>query len=419
MTATAEPTHGPLPAGIMPATAWGTARLLAGTTSGRVDLARHRALHGVPRRADAHHLAAALEAVGLLGRGGAAFPVATKLRAMPVGRRGHVLVNGSEGEPASHKDRTLMYLAPHLVLDGALTVAHALETERVTVVIEDPSAFSSMAAAVRERTDARRVRLVPHDHGYVGGEVRAVSRALSGGPAVPPGRRVLPTEHGIGGQPTFASNVETFAHVALVLALGPEEYGTVGASGEPGTTLLTLLGDVPHRGVVEVPTGLPLSALVGPEPGPLLVGGYHGTWIDRPGELTLDRPALRAAGVPLNAGVLARLPGGTCALGEVATVAGWLASESAGQCGPCFFGLPALTDTLHRLASGRATTEEVRRRAGLLPGRGACAHPDGAARFVATALPVLEDEIATHRTHGHCGRPLLGALPAGIRRAAA
>lgn len=392
-------------------TAWGHARLLAGTTTGRVDLARHREVHGLPRRYDARSLAAAVQAVGLLGRGGAGFPVATKLRGVAVGSRTHVLVNGSEGEPASHKDRVLMRLAPHLVLDGALAVAGALETNRVSIVVQDQAALTSLSTALREREDGRGVRLVRHDHGFVGGEVRAVVRALSGGPAVPPGRRVLPTVHGIDGRPTFASNVETFAQIALVLGLGANAYADVGAPDEPGTTLVTLLGDLPHAGVVEVPTGLPLKALVGKDPSPVLVGGYHGTWLSGPGELVVSRPALRGAGVPLNAGVLARLPQDTCALAEVSTVTRWLANQSAGQCGPCVFGLPALAAGLGQLVRGHGVPTEAKRRVGLLPGRGACAHPDGAATFVGSALALLDEEIARHQAYGHCGRPLRGVLP--------
>jgi len=146
----------------MPA-AWGTARLLAGTSRGRLDLARHRSVHGRPVWSEAAGLAAALDAVRLLGRGGAAFPVAGKLRATPVGSRTHVLVNGSEGEPASHKDRALMRLAPHLVVDGALAVARALETRRVTVVVQDRAAQSSLAAALSQLTipEAEKVKATP------------------------------------------------------------------------------------------------------------------------------------------------------------------------------------------------------------------------------------------------------------------
>jgi NADH:ubiquinone oxidoreductase subunit F (NADH-binding) len=394
--------------------AWGTARLLAGTAAGRLDLARHREVHGRPRRLDAAQLVDVIQDVRLLGRGGAAFPVATKLRGVAPGSRTHVLVNGSESEPASHKDRVLMRLAPHLVLDGALAVAAALETRRVTVVVRDAAAHAALRSAVGERDDSVGVRLERHDHGFVGGEVRAVIRSVSGGPALPPGRRVLPTVHGVDGRPTFASNVETFAQIGLVLSLGADAYASVGSADEPGTTLLTLLGDVARPGVVEVPTGLPLGALVGDGPGPVLVGGYHGTWLADPGTLTVSRPALRASGAPLNAGVLARLPHETCALGEVAAVARWLAEESAGQCGPCFFGLPALADVVVQLVAGRSVHTDARRLAGLLPGRGACAHPDGASGFVATALDVLADEIRTHQSHGHCGRAVLGTLPVPV-----
>lgn len=337
--------------------------------------------------------------------------MAVKLRGTAPGAHTHVVVNGSEGEPASHKDRALLMLAPHLVVDGALAVAAALRTRRVTVVVQDPRAHAAMATALDERDDAADVTLLHHDHGFVGGEVRAVLRALSGGPALPPGRRVLPTEHGVDDRPTFASNVETFAQIALLLSLGTAGFGSVGSAEEPGTTLLTLLGGTRMTGVVEVPTGIPLAALVGPEPGPVLVGGYHGTWIDAPADLVVSRPALKAAGAPLNAGVIARPPRDTCLLGEVISVARWLADESAGQCGPCVFGLPALVRSLELLACGRRAEDEARHRTELLRGRGACAHPDGAAGFVVSALDVLGPELALHREHGHCGRALRHALP--------
>lgn len=396
--------------------AFGTARLLAGATRGhRVDLAAHRSVHGDQRFQDRAGLAALAEQVRLLGRGGAAFPVAAKLRAMPRGASTQVLVNGSESEPASKKDRTLMRVAPHLVLDGALVVARALGTSRVTVVVHDPVAGGSLTTAARERPDAKRVRVVLSDGGFVSGEVRAAIRGLDGGPAVPPGRRVLPHEHGVRGAPTFASNVETFAQLALLTSLGADRFASVGTSAEPGTTLLTLVGDVRRPGVVEVPIGLPLGALL---PGqqtdarPVLVGGYHGSWVTDVDGLELSRPALRAVGYPLNAGVVARLSHRTCALAEVVAVGSWLAGESAGQCGPCFFGLPSLAHDLHRLLRGDDTRPEIARRVGLLPGRGACAHPDGAAMFVRTAIASMSEEIELHIRRGGCGRPWLGELSA-------
>lgn len=397
------------------ATAYGSARLLAGIRHGQpVDLARHREAHGDQRFRGQASLADAAAQVALLGRGGAAFPVGIKLRAVPHGRGTQVLVNGSESEPASQKDRALMTLAPHLVLDGALGVARALGTTRVTVVVHDRAAADSLTRAIRERRDTKRIRLVTQEGGFVSGEVRAVIRSLSGGPAAPPGKRVLPHEQGIDGAPTFASNVETFAQLALLLSLGPAGFSSVGSAAEPGTTLLTLIGDVDRPGVIEIPTGLPLSALLSDQdtdPRPILIGGYHGTWLTDVRGLTVERPGLKAFGVPLNAGVIARLSHSTCALSEVAAVSSWLAGQSAGQCGPCFFGLPAVAADVAALLRGHDKAAPLDRRLAQLPGRGACAHPDGSAMFVRTALAAMRDEVNLHRQHGTCGRGWNGELP--------
>ncbi len=409
MTATRDPRSAPLP----PAIAFGAARLLLGTGDGhRLDLVTHRRLHGVPAPVGIDRLVAMTTEVALLGRGGAAFPVATKLRATSVGSRTQVLVNGSEGEPASFKDRTLMTLAPHLVLDGALVVAGALGTRHVTLTVHDDASARSLHRAMQERHDTRRVRLVHRPGRFVSGEVRAAIRAVDGHAALPGGRRVLPTVSGVRGAPTFASNVETFAQVALLVARGVRDHASVGDPDEPGTTLLTVWGYEPGPVVMEVPTGLALRGLLpGPDDRPVLIGGYHGTWVPRLADLTVSRPALRRSGLRLNAGVVARPPAETCLLGEVAAVTRWLASESAGQCGPCWFGLPALARAVDDLVVGAQVPDQVQARAGLLPGRGACAHPDGAAGFVSSALETLDHEIALHRTHGTCGRPMLGALP--------
>ncbi len=280
--------------------------------------------------------------------------------------------------------------------------------------MHDPAAAAVMARAVHERRDAARVRVVVQDGGFVSGEVRAVIRGLDGGPAVPPGRRVLPHEHGVGGAPTFASNVETFAQLALLSSLGADRFAEIGSPDEPGTTLLTLVGDVPHAGVVEVPTGLPLAALLrdqDTQPRPVLVGGYHGSWVSDIQDLVVSRPSLRAAGTPLNAGVIARLSQETCTLPEVVAVSSWLAEQSSGPVRPVLLRPPRRGPRPSRPAPGRRPGADLVRRVGQLPGRGACAHPDGSATFVRTALAVLAEEIDLHRRRGSCGRPWRQELP--------
>lgn len=352
--------------------------------------------------------------VRLLGRGGAAFPVAAKLDAT---RRGaHVVVNGTEGEPASWKDRTLMRRAPSLVINGALIMAHALRSKGIVIAVTDDQSYTALRAAAGATPGGAAIRIERTVHDFVGGEVNALLNGLSGRPVAPNGRRTLPTVRGLDAQPTFVSNAETFAQIALLAALGPQEYARVGTAAEPGTSVVTLLGDVPHPGVIEVPNGTPLSRVVTAGRRPVLVGGYHGTWTSAE-DLVIERPALTARGIGWGAGVVAVLPEDTCPIGEVARVTAWLAAESIGQCGPCVFGLASIAHDLSDLAAGRTVDlRRLRERLGLVEGRGACRHPDGAARFVATALEAFAEDVQRHQSAGACGRQTLEVLPVGSAR---
>jgi NADH:ubiquinone oxidoreductase subunit F (NADH-binding) len=219
---------------------------------------------------------------------------------------------------------------------------------------------------------------------------------------------VLPTRKGYHRRPTFLSNVETFAHLAVLARLGARGFSDTGLISEPGTQLLTIDGAVQWPGVIETPTGVPLDTVLqfaGAEPGPVLLGGYHGRWLPRTDGLTLQRPEV-------SAGIILALGVDTCPLGEVHRVAQWLASQSAGQCGPCVFGLASLVDDFDRLVKGDPTGwHDAHRHLGLIPGRGACAHPDGSARFLGSALEVFGEDVRLHLAGRVCGRPVRGVLP--------
>lgn len=398
------------------ASTYGASRLLAGTAAGPVSYAHHLALAGPLIHRSHSWLCQATRQVGLVGRGGAAFPVATKLAAVPAGSSTEVVVNGSESEPASFKDRVLMMRAPHRVIDGALVIAAALgrsgPTPRVTIAVHDQYASQALVSACAERADAAHVRVVTAPGGFVTGEARALLNALAGKPPVPDGRRVLPHVRGLGGRPTFISNAETFAQIGTLATLGPDGYAALGTPTEPGTSLVTMLGDVPHSGVAEVPHGTPIDRLTGALDGrPVLIGGYHGAWTRLRG-LTIERADLARQHLSLGAGVLAVLPHDTCPLGEIARVAQWLAAQSARQCGPCLFGLSSLARDLGALHEGsRLDLGALQRRAGLIVGRGACANPDGAVRFMGSALDAFAEDVRAHHSGRGCGRPTLGILP--------
>ncbi|MEU4602977.1 NADH-ubiquinone oxidoreductase-F iron-sulfur binding region domain-containing protein [Kribbella sp. NPDC023972] len=386
----------------------GDPRLLSGVDQGRLDHQRHLWTHGAQPDLTREDYLKLTDAVGLRGRGGAAFPVALKLADLPARGIEAVVVNGSESEPVSRKDRLLLTLAPHLVLDGATGLARALGAPHVLIAVHDAEAAMSIREALMERNDGLAIEVADTPGRFVAGEARAVLSALEGGPAVPPGRRVLPTRQGHRRRPTFLSNVETFAQLAVLARLGAKRFSSTGLISEPGTQLLTIDGAVRRPGVIETPTGVPLEAVMqfaGAAAGPVLLGGYHGRWLPHSGGVVLKRP-------DVSAGIILALGTDTCPLGEVHRVAQWLASQSAGQCGPCVFGLAALVDDFDRLVKGDpAGWHDAERHIGLVPGRGACAHPDGSVRFLASALEAFGEDVRLHLADGGCGRQVRGVLP--------
>jgi NADH:ubiquinone oxidoreductase subunit F (NADH-binding) len=330
--------------------------LLPGAATYSEHVARYGPLPSFAERAD--ELIGEVERSGLGGRGGAGFPTGAKLRAVASGKSLVVVANGTEGEPASAKDKVLLRRNPHLVLDGVLAAVDAVGAEEAIVAVSRGAA--DLEAALGDRPGPSvRLRIVSPPERFITGEESALVHWLNGGPAKPTMTPPRPFERGVRGRPTLVQNVETLAALALVARNG--------ASGAR-TVLVTLLGGVARPGVLEAELGTPISELVRrcggltSQAGALLVGGYFGTWV--PADRLERRFSEASLGTPLGARTIAVLPEGACGMVETARVLRYLAGESAGQCGPCVFGLSAV-------------------------------------RFLASALDVFADEISAHLA-GRC-----------------
>jgi NADH:ubiquinone oxidoreductase subunit F (NADH-binding) len=410
----------------------GLPRLLAGLDSrgGTMTLAEHARVHGDLPRRPSHELIESIARSGLRGRGGADFPTARKLEAVASRRRvSAVVVNGSETEPASAKDRLLLSRLPHLVLDGAVLAADAVGAPEVIVKVGEraTSSLQALEGAIAVRPDDPvRLRLVAAPEGYVAGEESAVIHYLNGGPELPSFVPPRPFERGYRGRPTLIQNPETLAQVALVARFGDHWYRELGTAADPGSALVTISGAVSSPGVYELAFGTPMEALLDAAGGAteplraLLVGGYFGTWVNATDamRLRLAREDLRSVGCSLGSGVLVALGESACGLHESARVIDYLARQSARQCGPCTYGLRSIADAVGAIADGAGRERDrdrVLRWASEIRGRGACHHPDGAVRFVASAMSVFAAEVEGHR-RGRCtGVP--AGLPLGGSRA--
>lgn len=304
------------------------------------------------------------------------------------------------------------------MLDGISLAAFAVGADRAFLVVhgQETRLRASLEAAVETRAaagiDEIPIEVAGIPGRYVSSEQSAIVQYLNGGPGVPTFSPPRTHERGIDGRPTLVNNVETLAHIALIARHGDRWFRSAGVPEAPGTMLTTVDGAVARPGVYEIEPGMPVGALlmqaggVTEPPQAILTGGYFGTWlpVGTAWQLPLTRRDVTAAGGALGAGIVVALPESSCGLAETARVLRYLAGETAGQCGPCMFGLPALADALADLAyqGQRRVTGQVSELIGLVQGRGACKHPDGAAQLARSALAAFSDDATWHRELGPC-----------------
>ena len=396
-------------------------------------LAEHLARYGPLRpsgldRRRREAIIAEVDRSGLTGRGGAGFPTARKLAAVAAGRSPVVVANGTEGEPASAKDKVLLARSPQLVLDGAVLAAEMVGADRAEIVVHQAvREIVDDAAAERRRAgfDQIRIRVVTAAERFVAGEASAVVHWIERGLPTPTRTPPRLSERGFDGRPTLVQNVETLAHLALIGRYGAPWFRAVGTPQEPGSMLVTIVGAVNQPSVHEIAIGTSLQevlSLAGGASAPLqalLLGGYFGSWADAEAAATLpfSSAGLAILGAGVGAGLIAALPADSCGLVETASVVRYLADESAGQCGPCLFGLDAIAGQLQRIAEGRTSDLSMLRRwLGQVEGRGACHHPDGVIRLVRSTLALFGPELERH-AQGWCrGTRPAGVLPVPPRR---
>jgi len=420
-------------------------RLLAGLAEGRrSDLNSFERCYGPiplpasafsgPRggRRAASQLIGMVERAGLTGRGGAGFPTARKLRSVASSPGTAVVVaNGGEGEPASYKDELLLSRVPHLVLDGISLAAFAVGANEAYLAVHGQNArlIKRLDAAIQARNvaliDPVPIQLIGLEDRYVASEQTAIVQQINGGPGLPTFSPRRTHERGVASRPTAVNNVETLAHLALIARYGDAWFREAGLPSAPGTALVTVSGEIARPGVYEIELGTTIGDILmlagGPveRPQAILVGGYFGTWL--PAKVAwrtpMCQPALRDIGGAMGAGILVVLGESSCGLAETARVVRYLADETAAQCGPCIFGLPALAGALADLGfqgGQRDAVERISRLIPLIEGRGACRHPDGATQLASSALAAFAYDARRHDERGPCfavGRPPILPIP--------
>ncbi|MQY25953.1 NADH-ubiquinone oxidoreductase-F iron-sulfur binding region domain-containing protein [Nocardia aurantia] len=332
-----------------------------------------------------------LLAAGLTGRGGAGFPTGTKIE-LAERHNAELIVNACDGELDAIKDAWVV--AHHL--PEMLSGAGQLTRGRVRVAAHrDSATLAALRAAGADTLDVPRR--------YVSSEESALTRLAHGGPARPV-MRFRPIAAGgrdADGRrlpPTLVLNAETVWRIQQITEHGVRWFRSFGTADEPGPRLVTLAGGVANPGVHSAEAGLPVSEILDRAGGPtvpvraLWLSGLSGGFLRAAAaDAAWSRIGLAPFGFTPGAGTVRVLDARADPWHEVLDALTYAAGESAGQCGPCMFGLPALRDHLAELLRhpAPAAADRLARTLRQVPGRGACRHPDGVARLVTSALDVF------------------------------
>jgi NADH-quinone oxidoreductase subunit F len=375
---------------------------------------------------------AELKASGLRGRGGAGFPTGLKWSFMPRSFPGqkYLVCNSDEGEPGTFKDRDILRLNPHIVIEGMAIAAYAMGIsvgynyihgeifevyDRFEEALDEARAAGLLGDKILGSAFSFQLHAF-HGYGaYICGEETALLESLEGKKGQPRFKPPFPASFGLYGKPTTINNTETFAAVPWIIRNGGQAYLEVGIPNNGGTKLFSVSGDVARPGNYEVPLGTPFSKLLelaggmrdGSPLKAVIPGGSSAPVI--PGHImmdtTMDYDAIAKAGSMLGSGAVIVMNDTRCMVKSLLRLSYFYYEESCGQCTPCREGTGWLYRMVDRIEHGKGRPEDLDLLdsvAGNIMGRTICALGDAAAMPVRGFLKHYRDEFAYHIENKRC-----------------
>ena len=373
----------------------------------------------------------------LRGRGGAGFPTGVKWSFVPMDEAAgpgpkYVICNADEMEPGTFKDRYLMELDPHLLIEGILLAAYAIQADHAYVFMRGE--YHLAARRIREAMEAARARgysgenvlgsgfsveLALHRSGgrYICGEETALLNALEGRRAQPRARPPFPPASGAWGRPSVVNNVETLCNVPAIVSKGAEWYVSLGRGEDAGTKLFGASGRVRAPGLWELPMGTTIREILERHAGGMqdgyafrgvLPGGASTDFlVEEHLDLPMDYGAISKAGSRLGTGTMIVVDDSVCIVDLSRNLQHFFAQESCGFCTPCREGLPWLERALADIEEGRGQEgdiEVLEHNAHFIgvPGNTFCVHATGAIEPLASALKYFREDFEAHIREQRC-----------------
>ena len=325
-----------------------------------------------------------LQASGLRGMGGAAFPTGRKwslVAGAPAGPR-HVITNADESEPGSFKDRQILASLPHLVIEGMALAAYCVGAERGTIFIrhEYEPERQRVQAAIEEARELGAlgqgifgssfnfdIEIFVSPGGYILGEETALLECLEDKRGEPRNKPPFPGVKGLHGQPTLINNVETLAHATTILHHGATWWHDLGLPGFSGQKFMSVSGDVADPGVHLVPFGTSLGQVLelcggmreGLPLGAIVPGGASSNFLPSSAlDVSVDFDALSEAGSMLGSGGAVFIADNQDLLQAALDITRFFRNESCGKCVPCRVGTEKAVAMIEKAGSLSEDTYE-------------------------------------------------------------
>ena len=336
---------------------------------------------------DAKSLIDEIEASGLRGRGGAGFPAHIKWRTVfeTEAERKYIVCNADEGDSGTFADRLLMEGDPFRLIEGMTIAGLAVGAESGFVYLrsEYPHAATVFEQALRSAYESNHlgadilgsgrafdIELFIGAGAYICGEETSLLESLEGRRGEIRTKPPVPAVSGLFGQPTLVHNVISFASVPAIVANGGSWYASLGVGRSTGTMPFQLAGNVRRGGLVEVPFGLTIDALVNGYGGgtrsgapirAVQIGGPLGAYL-KPEEFEtpLTYEALAALGAGIGHGGIVVYDDSVDLAEQARFAFAFCEIESCGKCTPCRLGAVRGKETMDALLRARAEGGDTR-----------------------------------------------------------
>lgn len=368
----------------------------------------------------------------LRGRGGAGFPTGLKWSFMPKNYPGdkYLVCNSDEGEPGTFKDRDILRLNPHELIEGMIIGGYTLgakagynyihgeiwaEYERFEAALDEARAAGLLGKNILGSGFDFDIHAHQGYGAYICGEETALLESIEGKKGQPRFKPPFPASFGLYGKPTTINNTETLASIPYIIKHGGQKFLELGKPNNGGTKIFSVSGHVNNPGNFEIGMGTPFSELLAMAGGmkdgrklkAVIPGGSSVPVL--PGEimmdLTMDYDSIAKAGSYLGAGSVIVMDDTVCMVRALERLSYFYFEESCGQCTPCREGTGWLYRVIHRIEHGQGRPEDLDLLdsvAGNIMGRTICALGDAAAMPVQGMLKHFRNEFEYHIQHKKC-----------------